>query len=151
MLAHQYSKTLLENFRVSNFRDVWLVGSKKEPLERIEFLQISQSVGQVYWGLWLWWKIQVWMCGPHCVMKRDKRKYVRIKTRELVLTFPLPDVWPWSSKVCVFSRSLRVTTFLGFRNRYPEMHDPSWFWQLFVFSLNPLIFVCLISRNTFCK
>ena len=46
---------------------------------------------------------------------------------------------------------LESKNFLGFRNIYPEIYDPSWFFQLFLFSLNSFLFVSLITRNRFCK
>ena len=56
-----------------------------------------------------------------------------------------------SAQICCLFAILESNNFWGVRNIYPEMHDPSWFWQLFVFSLNSLAFVCLTTRDRFCK
>ena len=45
---------------------------------------------------------------------------------------------------------LESNNFLGFQNIYPELHDPSWFWQFFLFCMNSLLFVCLIIRDRIC-
>ena len=73
--------------------------------------------------------------GPHCVMKRDKRKNVRIKTCvncwvndfSRLLPNPTPVSDPEVPKFVCFFAIIDGKNFLGFRNRYPEVHDPSWF------------------------
>ena len=62
---------------------------------------------------------------------------------------PMPD--SKSAQSWYFFVILESNNFLGFQNIYPELHDPSWFWQLFLFCLNSLLFVCLITRDRICK
>ena len=47
----------------------------------------------------------------------------------------------------VFFSILEISNFLEFQNFFPKLHEPSWFWFLFVFSWNSLFFVCLITRD----
>ena len=76
-------------------------------------------------------------------------KYLGFISNFRKLNPPMPD--SKSAQSWYFFVILESNNFLGFQNIYPELHDPSWFWQLFLFCLNSLLFVCLITRDRICK
>ena len=56
-----------------------------------------------------------------------------------------------SAQSWYFFSILEIDIFLGFQNVFPKLHDPSWFFQFFVFPWIFPFFVCLIIRDRFFK
>ena len=56
-----------------------------------------------------------------------------------------------SAQSWYFFSILEIDNFLGFENVFPKLHDPSWFFQFFVFPWIFPFFVCLITRDRFFK
>ena len=56
-----------------------------------------------------------------------------------------------SAQSWYFFSIIEISNFLGFQNVFPKLHEPSWFWNFFVFSWNSLFFCASLHATDFEK
>ena len=87
------------------------------------------------------------------VINKLKKFFVRVifvpPRNQSKLNPPMPD--SKSAQSWYFFSILEINNILGFRNVFPKLHEPSWFWFFFVFSWNSLFFCASLHAKDFAK